>query len=165
MLDLAIEEVREYFKQFNKENDVVEHEVSSATVELAAKALNVIPARIAKTLSFKINDSAILVVAAGDTKIDNKKFKAEFGCKAKMLTPEEALEFTGHAVGGICPFALKNNISVYLDESMKRFETVFPAAGSSNSSIELTCEELSKYSNCAKWVDVCKGYEMNSMEY
>lgn len=156
---MAIEEVREYFKNFNKENEIVEHAKSSATVELAAKALNVIPARIAKTLSFKVNDDAILIVTSGDAKIDNKKFKEEFGCKAKMLTPDETLEYTGHAVGGVCPFALKNNIKVYLDESMKRFETIFPAAGSSNSSIELTCEELYKYSNCEKWINICKGYE------
>ena len=155
---MAIEEVREYFKQFNRDSDIVEHEKSSATVELAAQAVGVIPDRIAKTLSFKINDGAILIVTSGDAKIDNQKFKKEFGCKAKMLTPEEALEFTGHAVGGVCPFALKTDVKVYLDKSMKRFETVFPAAGSSNSSIELTCDELNRYSNCEKWVDVCKVY-------
>ena len=159
---MSVEKVREYFKQYNRENDVVEHEESSATVELAAQAVGVIPARIAKTLSFKNKegDNAILIVTAGDAKIDNKKFKAEFGHKAKMLTPEEVMEYIGHGIGGVCPFAIRNNqVKVYLDVSMKRFNTVFPAAGSSNSSIELTCDELEKYSHADKWIDVCKGYE------
>lgn len=159
---MSVEEVREYLKKYNKDDDVIEHEVSSATVELAAQAVGVIPARIAKTLSFKnkAEDNAILIVTAGDAKIDNKKFKAEFGHKAKMLTPEEVLEYIGHGIGGVCPFALKNdNVGVYLDISMKRFDTIFPAAGSSNSSIELTCDELEKFSNADKWIDVCKGYE------
>lgn len=153
---MAIEHVREYFKQFNLQDQIREFNQSSATVELAAVALEVIPARIAKTLSFKDSDSAILVVTAGDTKIDNKKFKDEFGNKAKMLNPDEVLEFTGHAVGGVCPFGLKHDLRVYLDESMKRFDTVFPACGSSNSAIELTCAELQNYSKAEKWVDVCK---------
>ncbi|MEG0855773.1 MAG: YbaK/EbsC family protein [Terrisporobacter sp.] len=159
---MSVELVKEYFKQYNKENDVVEHDVSSATVELAAEAVGVIPARIAKTLSFKNKegDSAILIVTAGDAKIDNKKFKEEFGHKAKMLTPEEVIEYIGHGIGGVCPFALKNDdVLVYLDVSMKRFSTIFPAAGSSNSSIELTCDELEKFSKATKWIDVCKGYE------
>lgn len=159
---MSVELVKEYFKQYNKENDVVEHDVSSATVELAAEAVGVIPARIAKTLSFKNKegDSAILIVTAGDAKIDNKKFKSEFGHKAKMLTPEEVIEYIGHGIGGVCPFALKNDdVLVYLDVSMKRFSTIFPAAGSSNSSIELTCDELEKFSKATKWIDVCKGYE------
>ncbi|WP_455539486.1 YbaK/EbsC family protein [Terrisporobacter sp.] len=159
---MSIEKVREYFKQYNKQNDVIEHKESSATVELAAQAVGVIPARIAKTLSFKNKegDNAILIVTAGDAKIDNKKFKAEFGHKAKMLTPGEVIEYIGHEIGGVCPFAIKNEqVKVYLDLSMKRFETVFPAAGSSNSSIELTCDELEKFSNADKWIDVCKGYE------
>lgn len=159
---MSVEKVREYFKQYNVENNVMEHELSSATVELAAKAVGVIPARIAKTLSFKNKegDSAILIVTAGDAKIDNKKFKQEFGYKAKMLTPEEVLEYIGHEIGGVCPFAIKNNkVKVYLDISMKRFHTVYPAAGSSNSSIELTCDELERFSHSSKWVDICKGYE------
>ncbi|MCK1918305.1 YbaK/EbsC family protein [Clostridioides difficile] len=155
---MSISNVREYFKQFAKEDSILEFEQSSATVELAAEAAGVIPARIAKTLSFKIGDDAILIVTAGDAKIDNKKYKAEFNCKAKMLTPEEVLEFTGHAIGGVCPFGLKNSIKVYLDDSMKRFDTVFPACGSSNSAIELTCEEMEKFSKSEKWVDVCKNW-------
>ncbi|MEH6943286.1 YbaK/EbsC family protein [Bacillus sp. JJ722] len=153
---MAIENVREYFKQFHLQDQIREFNQSSATVELAAMVLEVIPARIAKTLSFKDGDSAILVVTAGDTKIDNKKYKDEFGNKAKMLNPDEVLEFTGHAVGGVCPFGLKRDLRVYLDESMKRFDTLFPACGSSNSAIELTCDELQTYSKAEKWVDVCK---------
>lgn len=153
---MSIEKVKEYFKQFNRENDILELGQSSATVALAAEALNVIPARIAKTLSFKSDEGCILVVTAGDTKIDNQKFKAYFGFKAKMLTPEEAIECTGHAVGGVCPFALNDNVKVFCDVSMKRFETVFPACGSGNSAIELTCNELEKFSNCTAWIDVCK---------
>ncbi|HBG5343993.1 TPA: YbaK/EbsC family protein [Clostridioides difficile] len=155
---MSISNVREYFKQFEREDSILEFEQSSATVELAAEAAGVIPARIAKTLSFKIGDDAILIVTAGDAKIDNKKYKAEFNCKAKMLTPEEVLEFTGHAIGGVCPFGLKNSLKVYLDDSMKRFDTVFPACGSSNSAIELTCEEMEKFSKSEKWVDVCKNW-------
>ena len=159
---MSVQEVREYFRQYNKENDVVEHDMSSATVELAAEAVGVVPARIAKTLSLKNKegDSAILIVTAGDAKIDNKKFKSEFKYKAKMLTPEEVLEYIGHVIGGVCPFAIKDkNVKVYLDISLKRFKTIFPAAGSSNSSIELTCDELERFSHSEKWVDVCKGYE------
>ena len=159
---MSVEKVREFLKQYNKDNDVMEHELSSATVELAAQAVGVIPARIAKTLSFKNKegDNAILIVTAGDAKIDNKKFKSEFGHKAKMLTPEEVLEYIGHGIGGVCPFAIKNGqVKVYLDVSMKRFDTIFPAAGSSNSSIELTCDELERFSHADKWIDVCKGYE------
>lgn len=153
---MAIEKVREYFKSYNMEDRVMEFEVSSATVELAAEAVGVIPARIAKTLSFKIGDGCLLVVTAGDTKIDNGKFKKEFSMKAKMLAPEEVISLVGHAIGGVCPFAIDECVPVYLDESMKRFHTVFPACGSSNSAIELTCEELFKYSKAVKWVDVCK---------
>ena len=138
----------------------MEFPVSSATVELAAKALNVAPARIAKTLSFKVNDGCVLVVTAGDAKIDNAKYKAFFGAKAKMLTPEEAMAFTGHAVGGICPFGIENEkVICYTDKSLQRFATVFPAAGSNNSAIELTCEELFSYANSKAWVDVCKGWQ------
>jgi prolyl-tRNA editing enzyme YbaK/EbsC (Cys-tRNA(Pro) deacylase) len=156
---MAIKEVREYFKKWNREKDVLEFETSSATVELAAQALGVEPARIAKTLAFRMGESALLIVTAGDAKIDNAKFKSEFGFKARMLSPDVTLELTGHAVGGVCPFGLKNNIPVFLDISLKRFKTVFPACGSSNSAIELTCEELSEYSQNKKWVDVCKDWK------
>lgn len=156
---MSIERVREYFKGLGMEDRVMEFETSSATVELAAQTVGVIPARIAKTLSFKRGDGAFLVVTAGDAKVDNKGFKAEFGLKAKMLTPEEAVELVGHAVGGVCPFAVNDGVDVYLDESMKRFDTVFPACGSSNSAIELTCDELYQLSGALKWVNVCKDWE------
>lgn len=154
---MSINKVKEYFKQFNRENDIIELEQSSATVALAAQALNVEPERIAKTLSFKSENCCILIVTAGDAKIDNKKFKTYFGYKAKMLSPEEVIEYTGHAIGGVCPFGLKNNnIKVYCDISLKRFSTIFPACGSSNSAIELNCDELFEYSGCENWIDVCK---------
>lgn len=153
---MSIERVKEYFKQFNMEDRVMEFSVSSATVELAAQALNTEGCRIAKTLSFSVNDSPILIVTAGDAKIDNKKYKAFFGAKAKMLGFDEVEEKIGHAVGGVCPFAINEGVTVYLDESLKRFETVFPACGSSNSAIELTPEELEKYSDYKQWIDVCK---------
>lgn len=152
---MSIEKVREFFKKFNMENKILEFEVSSATVDLAAKALNVEPARIAKTLSFKQGEGCVLIVCAGDVRVDNKKYKAYFHTKAKMLSPDEVIEFTGHAIGGVCPFGISNNIKVYLDESLKRFTTVFPACGSSNSAIELTPEELFKYSSGLEWIDVC----------
>ena len=154
---MSIDKVREYFKQFNMDGRILEFPVSSATVELAAQALNTEGCRIAKTLSFIVNNSPILIVAAGDAKIDNKKYKTFFGAKAKMLSPVEVVELIGHAIGGVCPFAINDGVSVYLDESIKRFDTVFPACGSSNSAIELTPNELEKYS-CAfvEWVDVCK---------
>lgn len=155
---MAIELVKEFFKSQGMEQRVQEFEVSSATVELAAQALHCEPCRIAKTLSFMVNEAPILIVAAGDAKIDNPKYKAQFGTKAKMLTPEEAVNLVGHAVGGVCPFAVKEGVTVYLDESLKRFETVFPACGSSNSAIELTLEELEKYSAFTAWIDVCKGW-------
>lgn len=153
---MAIENVREYFKKFGIEGRIQEFSVSSATVELAAQALGVEGARIAKSMSFKINDKAILIIAAGDVKIDNRKFKAQFHTKAKMLSPDEVSALIGHAVGGVCPFAVNDGVSTYLDESLRRFETVFPACGSSNSAIELTIPELEKYSNFTQWVDVCK---------
>lgn len=155
---MAIELVKEFFKLHGIEQRVQEFEVSSATVELAAQALNCEPCRIAKTLSFMVNEAPILIVAAGDAKIDNPKYKAQFGTKAKMLTPDEAINLVGHAVGGVCPFAVKEGVTVYLDESLKRFETVFPACGSSNSAIELTLEELEKYSAFTAWIDVCKAW-------
>lgn len=156
---MAIEAVKEFFKSHGIEDRVKEFDVSSATVELAARALGCAPCRIAKTLSFLVNDAPILIVAAGDAKIDNPKYKAQFSAKAKMLTPEQAVELVGHAVGGVCPFAVKPGVKIYLDESLKRFETVFPACGSSNSAIELTLEELETFANADAWVDVCKGWE------
>ncbi|MFC4803706.1 YbaK/EbsC family protein [Filifactor villosus] len=154
---MAIEKVRSYLKQFGLDERIREHSQSSATVELAAAAVGVEGARIAKTLSFKTKEgSPFLLITAGDTKIDNKKFREEFHCKAKMLSPEEVLEFVGHEVGGVCPFAVSSSLPVYTDVSMQRFDTVFPAAGSSNSSVEMTCEELFRYGNALKWVDVCK---------
>ncbi|MDR2743242.1 MAG: YbaK/EbsC family protein [Treponema sp.] len=156
---MAIEQVRAYLKQWNRDRDIIEMDVSTATVIEAANALGVIPARIAKSISLKQRDGAMIVVTAGDMKLDNRKYKDKFGCKARMLSPEEALQITGHAVGGVCPFALPAGIDVYLDVSMNRFKTVYPACGSSNSAIEFTMEELSRYSQCKEWVDVCKPIE------
>lgn len=155
---MAIELVKAYFKKYGIEERIKEFDVSSATVELAASALGCESCRIAKTLSFLVNDKAVLVVAAGDAKIDNAKFKAQFATKAKMLGVDEVVQMVGHAVGGVCPFAINSDVSVYLDESLKRFKTVFPACGSSNSAIELTIDELMKYSNYIAWIDVCKGW-------
>ncbi|MDF2944892.1 MAG: YbaK/prolyl-tRNA synthetase associated region [Herbinix sp.] len=156
---MAIDKVREYLKQWGRDTDILEFDTSSATVEMASNAVGVEASRIAKTLSFKTPESAILIIAAGDTKIDNAKFKGEFGMKAKMLTPEEVLEYTGHAIGGVCPFGLMQTLPVYADISLRRFETIYPACGSSNSAIKLTCEELDLYANCEKWIDVCKGWQ------
>ncbi|MDR0760327.1 MAG: YbaK/EbsC family protein [Treponema sp.] len=153
---MAIEQVRAYFKQWNRDGDIIEMDVSTATVAEAANALGVIPARIAKSISLKQGDGVMIVVTAGDMKLDNRKYKDQFTCKARMLSPEEALQSTGHAVGGVCPFALPAGIPVYLDISMKRFQTVYPACGSGNSAIELTLEELAQYSQSREWVDVCK---------
>ena len=154
---MSLEQVKKYFKKYGKENDVLEFPVSSATVELAAQAVGVIPARIAKTLSFYYEDGCILIVTAGDVKIDNAKFKQQFGCKARMLSPDDVLQFTGHAIGGVCPFAVENpKVKSYCDVSMKRFDTVFPACGSHNSAIELTCDELFTYAGSLAWIDVCK---------
>ena len=160
---MAIEKVRKYFEKYGIEDRILEFDASSATVELAAKAVGVEGARICKTLSFKDgDDGCILIQTAGDTKIDNRKFKDTFGQKAKMLTAEEVVEFTGHAIGGVCAFAIENpKVRVYCDESLRRFETVFPACGSSNSAIEFTCDELYKYSQALEWIDVCKIPEPN----
>ena len=156
---MAVEKVKEFFAGYGIEDRVQEFDVSSATVDLAAQALGCEPCRIAKTLSFLVDGHAVLVVAAGDAKIDNPKYKAQFGTKAKMLSPEEAVSLVGHAVGGVCPFGINEGVTVYLDESLKRFTTVFPACGSSNSAIELTIPELEKYSGYVSWVDVCKNWE------
>lgn len=156
---MSIEKVKAYFAAAGMAERVLEFTVSSATVALAAEALGCEPARIAKTLSFVDGEGAILIVAAGDAKVDNAKFKARFGMKAKMLTPEDALRLVGQAVGGVCPFAVNEGVPVYLDESLRRFATVYPACGSSNSAIELTIPELEEYSRTEGWVDVCKGWQ------
>ena len=156
---MSIEKVKAYFAALGMEDRVLEFPVSSATVELAAAALGCEPCRIAKTLSFSVGGAPILIVTAGDVKINNSAYKARFGAKAKMLTPDEAVTLIGHAVGGVCPFAVNEGVTVYLDESLRRFETVFPACGSGNSAIELTIPELEKYSGFADWVDVCKPRE------
>lgn len=153
---MSIKNVKLFFKKYGMEKRIQEFSVSSATVALAAEALHCEPCRIAKTLSFKVNNSPILIVTAGDAKIDNAKYKAQFGAKAKMLSPDEVSALIGHSVGGVCPFAVKDDVAVYLDQSLKRFQTVFPACGSSNSAIELTIEELETYSGFSEWIDVCK---------
>ncbi|NLM06079.1 MAG: YbaK/EbsC family protein [Tissierellia bacterium] len=153
---MSIEKVREYFKQFGMEDRVMESEESSATVPLAAKALGVEEGRIAKTLSFHVNEDVVLVVLAGDVKIDNKKYKATFNTKAKMIGPDEVLPLVGHDIGGVCPFGVNEGVKVYMDESLKKYETVFPAAGSTNSMIELTIDDLYKYSKAIEWVDISK---------
>ena len=156
---MSIERAREHLRKWNMDGRIRELELSSATVELAARALNVEGARIAKTLSFMVDGAPILIVTAGDIRIDNRKFKDIFHAKAKMLTAEQAAELVGHAVGGVCPFGVNEGVKVYLDESLKRFETVYPAAGSGNSAIEMTIPELEKTSLCAGWVDVAKDVE------
>lgn len=155
---MSVEIVRNYFKENNIEKEILEFPVSSATVELAAQAAGVEPARIAKTLSFytKEKDAAILIVTAGDMKIDNSKFKHYFGMKAKMLSADDVEPLTGHAIGGVCPFGNPESTAVYLDVSLKRFKTVFPAAGSGNSAVELTCGELETVAKAKDWIDVCK---------
>lgn len=153
---MSIEKVRNYFKEKGIADRIQEFEVSSATVALAAKALHCEESRIAKTLSFHIGEKVVLIVTAGDVKIDNAKYKAQFRTKAKMLSYDEAETLIGHAIGGVCPFAVNNGVETYLDVSLKRFDTVFPACGSSNSAIELSLNELEKYSECKMWIDVCK---------
>ena len=155
---MAIEKVREYFAQFGIQDRIMEFDVSSATVELAAEAVGTEPERIYKTLSFlKPEGGCVLIQAAGDARIDNRKFKDQFHFKAKMLKPDEVIEFTGHAIGGVCAFGIeRDDVDVYCDDSLKRFETVFPACGSANSAIEFTLEELEKYSSSKGWIDVCK---------
>lgn len=148
---------KEYLHKFGLENKVMEFDVSSATVAEAAKAINCKEEEIVKTLSFILDDKAILIAVAGDAKIDNSKFKEEFHTKAKMIPVESVEEMVGHAVGGVCPFGIKDNVDVYLDESLKRFERVYPACGSSNSAVDLTLNELERASNYKKWIDVCKG--------
>lgn len=156
---MSVEKVKKYLKKWNRDKDVIVSDVSTATVELAAKAVGVVPARIAKTLCFENGRKAVVIVAAGDARIDNRKFKTEFGLKPKMLSAEDAFKFTGYKPGGICPFDLPETTSVFLDESLTRFDTVFPACGSANSAIEVTLEQLSEYSNAKKWVNVCKNWQ------
>ena len=156
---MSIESVREYFMQWNMEDKIKQFPVSSATVELAAAALSCKPERIAKTLSFKIGERAVLVVTAGDAKVDNAKFKAKFRKKPKMMAPEEVEDLIGHSIGGVCPFGVREGVEVYLDSSLKRFDTVFPACGSSSSAIELTIKELEFYSSNLEWVDVCTNWQ------
>lgn len=156
---MSIERVRQYFEPYGMADRIREFPVSSATVELAAAALGCEGCRIAKTLSFSVDGAAVLIVAAGDARVDNGKFKAFFHTKARMLSPQEAADLVGHAVGGVCPFGVNEGVSTYLDVSLRRFETVFPACGSSNSAIELTLPELEKYSQAKAWIDVCKGWE------
>ena len=156
---MAFEKAKAWLSQWGLDTKVQEFAVSSATVELAAQAVGCEPARIAKSLTFKVGESPIIIVTAGDCKIDNHKYKAQFSAKAKMLTPEEVEQFIGHSIGGVCPFGINEGVTVYLDESMKRFETVYPACGSSNSAVELTMEELEKCSGYTAWIDVCKGME------
>ncbi len=160
--NVSINRVKEYFQAMNLDQRVWEFETSSATVELAAQTLGVRPARIAKTLSFALGEGCVLVVAAGDARVDNRKFKDQFAMKAKMLAPEEVERLTGSEIGGVCPFALTEGTPVYLDVSLKRFATVFPACGSTNSAMEVTCDELFRYSRAQVWIDVCKDWEEGS---
>lgn len=153
---MAIEKVRKHLEQFGRAADILEFESSSATVELAAKLLNVDPAEIGKTLSFRDGDSALLVVASGDAKVDNAKFKNTFGFKARMLNAEEVLNFTGHEVGGVCPFGIEKPIKIYLDASIQRFDFIYPGCGSHNAMIKLSIKEMWEYANALDWVDVCK---------
>ena len=157
---MSVQIVRDYLKQWNYEDKIQEFDESSATVELAAHAVGVIPAQIAKTLSFKVDDVCVFIVAAGDAKIDNHKYKQYFHTKAKMLPPEEVIDFTGHAIGGVCPFAVdRSRVKVYLDVSMKRFDIMYPAGGSSSSAVKLTIPELETCSGYEEWIDVCKGWQ------
>lgn len=156
---MSLDKVKKYFKDYNIESRIIELEESSATVFLAAKALKTEETRIAKTLSFIVNDKPILIVISGDMKIDNTKYKSCFNTKAHMISIDDVENLIGHNIGGVCPFAINDGVDVYLDESLKRFETVFPACGSSNSAIELSIDELERYSNYKKWIDVCKKIE------
>lgn len=156
---MSIEKAREHLKKWNLDHRIMEFDVSSATVELAAQAVNCEPERIAKSMAFIAGDKCILIVTAGDARIDNKKFKQKFKCKAKMVPPEDLLTLVGHEMGGVCPFGIKEDVEVYLDISLKRFKTVFPACGSKNSAVELSIEELEECSGYIEWVDVCKDWQ------
>lgn len=161
---MSIERARNYLKEYGIDDRILEFEVSSATVELAAEAVGCQPAHIAKTLSFLVDGSAVLIVTAGDAKVDNSKYKAQFHTKAKMLSPEEVTGLIGHSIGGVCPFGVNDGVGVFLDESLKRFETVYPACGSSNSAIRLSLPELEQYSGYEAWIDVCKGWNDSQNE-
>ena len=161
---MSVESARAHRAQFGKDNDILFFQESSATVELAAHALHTQPGRIAKTLSFLTEDGPILIVCAGDARIDNRRYKDLFHQKAKMLTPQQVEEYTTHPVGGVCPFGVPEDVKIYLDESLKRFDIVYPACGSGNSAIPLTCEELAQYSACQGWVDVCKDWGRENHE-
>ena len=156
---MSIEKVKEYFDKFGIKDRVLEFDRSSETVELAAQAVGCEPKQITKTMSFLVGDDPILICLAGDAKIANAKYKKQFGMKAKMISFDDVENLIGHQVGGVCPFAIKEGVKVYLDESLKRFETVYPAAGSGNSAIELTIPELEKYSKYVGWIDVAKDWE------
>ena len=156
---MSLVRAKEYLKKYGLENKIMEFDVSSATVKEAATAINCKEGEIVKTLSFIVNDIPILIAVAGDSKIDNSKFKAEFQIKAKMIPFDNVEELIGHAVGGVCPFGINENVEVYLDNSLKRFEIVYPACGSSNSAVKLTLDELEKASNYNKWIDVCKSIQ------
>lgn len=153
---MSLERAREYLKEYGLDNKIMEFEVSSATVEEAAKAINCDEQEIAKTLSFIVEDKPILIVVSGDSKVDNSKYKAEFNTKAKMIPFDNVEEKIGHAVGGVCPFGVNSDVKIYLDNSLKRFETIYPACGSSNSAIKLELKQLEKIINYDKWIDVCK---------
>lgn len=159
MINVAVEAVKAYLAQFGASDRVMELDVSSATVELAAAAIGCAPERIAKSLTFLVDGGAVLIVAAGDARIDNAKFKAQFHTKATMLSPQQVEELVGHAVGGVCPFALRAGVSVYLDASLRRFTTVYPACGSANSVMEVTLAELEQFSGSNAWIDVCKNWQ------
>ena len=162
---MSIEKVREYLRGFGMEERIREFPVSSATVELAARAVGVEPGRIAKSMSFRLGEEAIVIVMAGDARVENPRYKAQFHAKARMLTFEEAHTLIGHDPGGVCSFALPEGVRTYLDVSLRRFGTVFPAAGSANSAIEMSCEELERCSSgFAGWVDVCKGWRPEEKE-
>lgn len=161
---MSIDKARAYLKKWNKDGEIREFEVSSATVALAARALAVEEGRIAKSLSFLLTDKPILIVAAGDARVDNRKFKELFGCKAKMMSPAEVNGLIGHEVGGVCPFGINAGVEVYLDGSLKRFATVFPACGSGNSAIEMSCAELAEIADSRGWIDVCRTMEQPAAE-
>ncbi|MBQ3142256.1 MAG: YbaK/EbsC family protein [Bacilli bacterium] len=156
---MSLERVKTYLKKYNKEAEIIEFNESTATVEEAARTLNVTNGEIAKTLSFSLTDKYILIVTAGDYKIDNKKYKEKFGQKAQMISREEVEKIIGHDVGGVCPFGINEGIEVYLDESLKKYDYIYPACGTSNSAIKLTVEELYNISNATEFIDVCKVIE------
>lgn len=156
---MAFDKAKSYLEEKGYADRVKEFDVSSATVELAAIAVGTEPERIAKSLTFMVEDKAVMIICAGDAKIDNSKYKGYFHTKAKMLSPEEVEELVGHSIGGVCPFGIKDGVRVFLDESLKRFDIVYPACGSSNSAVELSCDELENLSGCEAWIDVCKNWE------